>query len=75
MKLLKFCLLELNFVIFSRDSDIVAPYEKWVYYNPKVTQVEQHKNYAANKTKKVRFFLCEVNMSNSKTSGSKMSNC
>lgn len=38
---------------YRRDSDIVAPYEKWVYYDSKVRQLEQNKNYAENKTKKV----------------------
>lgn len=36
------------------DSDIVAPYERWAYYDERVKQ--NHKldlNYAANKTKKV----------------------
>lgn len=41
---------------YRRDSDIVAPYESWQYYNPKVTQVAQSFNYAANKTKKVKLF-------------------
>lgn len=31
----------------------VAPYEKFQYYNPKIKQIEQEKNYAQNKTKKV----------------------
>lgn len=39
---------------FSRDSDVVAPYEKWEYFDPRVRQVEQDRNYAQNKTKKVR---------------------
>lgn len=38
---------------YRRDSDIVAPYERWQYYNPKVMQIQQNFNYAANKTKKV----------------------
>lgn len=37
----------------SRDSDVVAPYEKWEYFDPRVRQVEQDRNYAMNKTKKV----------------------
>ncbi|KAF2900250.1 hypothetical protein ILUMI_05934 [Ignelater luminosus] len=39
------------------DSDLVTPYEKWVYYDPKVTQKRQERNYAANKTKKVAWFV------------------
>lgn len=41
---------------YRHDSDIVAPYERWQYHDPSVTQVPQTFNYAANKTKKVRFF-------------------
>lgn len=40
-----------------KDSDIVAPYEKWEYYNPNVKQMEQERNYALNKTKKVAWFV------------------
>lgn len=43
--------------ICRRDSDIVAPYEKWVYYDSKINQVEQDQNYAMNKTKKVAWFV------------------
>ncbi|CAL7943938.1 unnamed protein product [Xylocopa violacea] len=42
---------------YRRDSDIVAPYERWQYYNPSVTQIPQTFNYAANKTKKVAWFV------------------
>lgn len=37
---------------YRRDSDIVAPYERWVYHDPQVTEKELDRNYAANKTKK-----------------------
>ena len=40
-----------------RDSDIVAPYEKWVYYDSRIHQQEQDRNYAVNKTKKVAWFV------------------
>lgn len=36
-------------------SEKVAPYEKFQYYNPKIKQIEQERNYAQNKTKKVSF--------------------
>ncbi|XP_065361610.1 glycoprotein 3-alpha-L-fucosyltransferase A [Calliphora vicina] len=42
---------------YRRDSDIVAPYEKWVYYDSRVHQQEQDRNYAVNKTKKVAWFV------------------
>lgn len=40
-----------------RDSTIVAPYEKWEYYDPRIKQMEQDRNYALNKTKKVAWFV------------------
>ncbi|CAG9858493.1 unnamed protein product [Phyllotreta striolata] len=42
---------------YRRDSDIVAPYERWTYFNPQVRQKEQNKDYTANKTKKVAWFV------------------
>ncbi|XP_043581348.1 glycoprotein 3-alpha-L-fucosyltransferase A isoform X1 [Bombus pyrosoma] len=42
---------------YRRDSDIVAPYERWQYYDSSVTQIPQTFNYAANKTKKVAWFV------------------
>ncbi|CAB3233533.1 unnamed protein product [Arctia plantaginis] len=49
---------------YRRDSDIVAPYERWVYYNPKVTEKELDRNYAANKTKKVAWFVSNCHARN-----------
>ncbi|KAJ4444224.1 hypothetical protein ANN_06015 [Periplaneta americana] len=38
---------------YRRDSDIVAPYERWAYYDERVKQNPRpDHNYAANKTKK-----------------------
>ncbi|KAH8376430.1 hypothetical protein KR200_000319 [Drosophila serrata] len=42
---------------YRRDSTIVAPYEKWQYYDTKVQQQEQDQNFAVNKTKKVAWFV------------------
>ncbi|KAH8370402.1 hypothetical protein KR093_003321 [Drosophila rubida] len=42
---------------YRRDSTIMAPYEKWQYYDTKVQQLEQDHNYALNKTKKVAWFV------------------
>ncbi|KAL2728059.1 glycoprotein 3-alpha-L-fucosyltransferase A-like isoform X1 [Vespula maculifrons] len=42
---------------YRRDSDIVAPYERWQYYDSSVKQISQTFNYAANKTKKVAWFV------------------
>lgn len=44
-------------MIFRKDSDIVAPYEKWEYYDSDIKQMEQDRNYALNKTKKVAWFV------------------
>jgi glycoprotein 3-alpha-L-fucosyltransferase len=38
------------------DSDIVAPYERWAYYDERVKlNTKLNHNYAANKTKKVTY--------------------
>uniref|UniRef100_A0A182T609 Fucosyltransferase n=1 Tax=Anopheles maculatus TaxID=74869 RepID=A0A182T609_9DIPT len=42
---------------YRKDSDIVAPYEKWEYFDPRIRQVEQDRNYALNKTRKVAWFV------------------
>ncbi|EDV97737.1 glycoprotein 3-alpha-L-fucosyltransferase A [Drosophila grimshawi] len=42
---------------YRRDSTVMAPYEKWQYYDNKVQQQEQDHNYALNKTKKVAWFV------------------
>ncbi|XP_004522511.1 glycoprotein 3-alpha-L-fucosyltransferase A [Ceratitis capitata] len=42
---------------YRRDSDIMAPYDKWHYYDTKIKQIEQDHNYALNKTKKVAWFV------------------
>lgn len=40
---------------YRSDSDIVTPYEKWVYYDERYKQMplDKMRNYAANKTHKV----------------------
>lgn len=42
---------------YRHDSDIVAPYERWTYYNPRIQQLPQERNYAVNKTRKVAWFV------------------
>ena len=42
---------------YRSDSTIVAPYERWQYYNDNVIAKEQPKDYAANKTKAVAWFV------------------
>lgn len=55
-----------TFHFYRRDSDIVAPYENWQYYDPKVTYIEQDKNYALNKTKKVAWFVSNCSARNNR---------
>ena len=42
---------------YRTDSTVVAPYERWQYYNENVKTMTQEKNYAANKTKQVAWFV------------------
>jgi glycoprotein 3-alpha-L-fucosyltransferase len=42
---------------YRRDSDLVAPYERWTYFDPQVRQKIQNRDYNANKTKKVAWFV------------------
>lgn len=58
-----------TFSIFSHqmcryDSTIPAPYRIWEYYDPNITQKKQNRNYAANKTKKVAWFVSNCNDDN-----------
>jgi len=39
------------------DSTIVAPYERWQYYNENIKGKTQERDYAANKTKAVAWFV------------------
>lgn len=43
--------------LFRKDSTIVAPYEKWEYYDSRIKQMEQDRNFGQNKTKKVAWFV------------------
>lgn len=51
---------------YRRDSDIVTPYEKWVYYDKDVTSLTVRRNYALNKTKKVAWFVSNCGARNSR---------
>lgn len=42
---------------YRSDSTLVAPYERWQYYNDNVRQIPLKQNYAANKTKSVAWFV------------------
>lgn len=45
------------FIIFRTDSTVVAPYERWQYYDENQHSMVQNKNYASNKTKAVAWFV------------------
>ena len=47
---------------YRRDSDLVTPHGRWVYYDSRVKQrpISEVPNYAANKTRKVRPRTCAV---------------
>ncbi|XP_071525472.1 glycoprotein 3-alpha-L-fucosyltransferase A isoform X2 [Panulirus ornatus] len=51
---------------YRHDSDIVAPYEKWVYYDDTIRQKPQEINYAANKTKQVAWFVSNCGARNNR---------
>ncbi|XP_066946268.1 glycoprotein 3-alpha-L-fucosyltransferase A isoform X2 [Macrobrachium rosenbergii] len=51
---------------YRHDSDIVAPYEKWVHYDPSIRQKPQEINYAANKTKQVAWFVSNCGARNNR---------
>lgn len=42
---------------YRHDSDIVYPYDKWAYYDENVRQAAKTWNVAANKTKKVAWYV------------------
>jgi len=42
---------------YRRDSTIVAPYERWQYYNENVKSLDQGRDFAVNKTKAVAWFV------------------
>ncbi|CAG0905700.1 unnamed protein product, partial [Darwinula stevensoni] len=52
---------------YRRDSDIVTPYEKWVYYDPEVKSKAQTRDYASGKTKKVAWFVSNCHALNHRT--------
>jgi glycoprotein 3-alpha-L-fucosyltransferase len=42
---------------YRSDSTLVAPYERWQYYNDNVKQLPLKQNFAVNKTKSVAWFV------------------
>ena len=42
----------------------MTPYESWQYYDPNIVVKEQNMNYAANKTKKVAWFVSNCGAKN-----------
>lgn len=56
---------DVNFTASYRsDSDIVVPYDKWLYYDERIRIHPQTKNYAFGKNKKVAWFVSNCNASN-----------
>ena len=51
---------------YRSDSTIVAPYGKWEYYNENVKQLPLQKNFAANKTKAVAWFVSNCGARNNR---------
>jgi len=49
---------------YRSDSTVVAPYERWQYYNENVKTRVQEVNYATNKTKKVAWFVSNCGAKN-----------
>ena len=59
---------------YRHDSDLVAPYERWVYHDPLIKQIDQPVNYAANKTKKVAWFVSNCGARNNRMQYAKVRN-
>jgi len=51
---------------YRSDSELVAPYEKWVYYDETIHRKPTTINYAANKTKKVAWFVSNCGAKNNR---------
>lgn len=51
---------------YRHDSDIVAPYEKFVLYDENVRTLPQNKSYAAGKTRKVAWFVSNCGARNTR---------
>ena len=49
---------------YRTDSTLVAPYERWQYYDEGIQQLPINKNYAAGKTKGVAWFVSNCNTKN-----------
>lgn len=51
---------------YRSDSELVAPYEKWVYFDENVRRKPVTFNHAANKTKKVAWFVSNCGAKNNR---------
>ena len=51
---------------YRQDSELVTPYEKFVLYDSKVRTKRQSVNYAANKKKKVAWFVSNCQTANNR---------
>ena len=51
---------------YRTDSDIVAPYKKWLYYNENVKRKPVEKNWAEGKNKKVAWIVSNCKAQNNR---------
>lgn len=51
---------------YRSDSTIVAPYERFTYFNTSITKLPLAKNYAADKKKKVAWFVSNCGARNNR---------
>lgn len=51
---------------YRSDSTLVAPYERFTYFNSSVTQLPLKKNYATAKKKKVAWFVSNCGARNNR---------
>ena len=51
---------------YRSDSTIVSPYERWYYYDKRVTHANLNINYAQHKTKKIAWFVSNCNTMNNR---------
>ncbi|XP_018012174.1 glycoprotein 3-alpha-L-fucosyltransferase A [Hyalella azteca] len=51
---------------YRHDSDLVAPYERYMYHDPVIRQMNQTVNYAAGKSKQVAWFVSNCGARNNR---------
>ena len=51
---------------YRRDSELVTPYEKWVYYDRRIRRKPATRNFASGKSKKVAWFVSNCGAKNNR---------